>query len=255
MNQLECRKLIDAYLAWLRQGLDIEQLDQACELTTPFLDRHNDHLQIYASTENGSIILSDDGYILADLRTSGLEMVTPKRKVVLQSILNGFGVKTDGQRIFVNVSSCNLGHKMHSLIQAMLAINDMFVLAQPRLASFFWEDVCSYLDEHDVRYSPRIKIAGRTGYDHAVDFLIPKSKNRPERIVHAINAPDRNAVSAYLFILEDTHEIRGEESEAYAFLNDQHRTISGDVIEALEIYRVVPVLWSERGKYVEMLAS
>lgn len=255
MNKQECRQLIDAYLEWLRKGLTVEHLDRSCELTTPFLDRHNDHLQIYASNENGKIILSDDGYILADLRTSGLEIVTPKRKAVLQSILNGFGVKTDGNRLFVETSSRNLGHKMHSLIQAMLSINDMFVMAQPRVASFFWEDVRNYLDQHDVRYSPRVKIAGRSGYDHAVDFLIPKSRMRPERILQAINSPDKNTISSYLFILEDTHEVRGEESEAYAFLNDKHRIIGSDVIDALEAYKVVPALWSQREKYVEALAG
>lgn len=236
-------------------GLSVEHFEQSCELTTPFLDRHNDHLQIYASTENGKLILSDDGYILADLRTSGLEIATPKRKAVLQSILNGFGVKTDGKRLFIESSSRNLGQKMHSLIQAMLSVNDMFVLAQPKVSSFFWEDVRNYLEQHDVRCSPRVKIAGRSGYDHAIDFLIPKSKMRPERIVQAINAPDKNTISSYLFILEDTREVRGEESEAYAFLNDQHRAISSDVIEALEVYKVVPALWSQRDKYVKALAG
>lgn len=255
MKQHECRQLIDAYLEWLRKGLSVEHLDQSCELTTPFLDRHNDHLQIYASTENGKIILSDDGYILADLRTSGLEIVTPKRKAVLQSILNGFGVKTDGELLFVETSSRNLGQKVHSLIQAMLSVNDMFVMAQSKVSSFFWEDVRDYLEQHDVRYSPRVKIAGRSGYDHAVDFLIPKSKKYPERIVQAINSPDKNTISSYLFILEDTHEVRGKESVAYAFLNDQHRAISSDVIEALEVYKVVPALWSQRDKYVEALAG
>lgn len=255
MNRLECRQLIDEYLAWLRQGLSVEQLDQSYELTTPFLDRHNDHMQIYVTPENGKIVLSDDGYILADLRASGLEIVTPKRRSVMETILNGFGVKTDGKRLFIEASSRNLGQKMHSLIQAMLSINDMFVLAQPHVASFFWEDVRSFLDEHEVRYSPRVKISGRSGYDHAVDFLIPKSKKYPERIIQAINVPDRNRISSYLFVLEDTFETRGEESVAYAFLNDQHRKIAGDVIEALEAYKVVPALWSHRERYVEALAG
>ena len=65
---------------------------EACELTTPFLDRHNDHLQVYATRRNGSFVLSDDGYVLSDLRTSGLEIDTPKRKIILESVLNGLGV-------------------------------------------------------------------------------------------------------------------------------------------------------------------
>ena len=255
MNRQECQQLIDTYLEWLRKGLSVEHLDQACELTTPFLDRHNDHLQVYAAKENERIVLSDDGYILADLRTSGLDLNTPKRKAVLDSILNGFGIRTDGKRLFVEASSRNLGQRMHSLIQAMLSVNDMFVMAQARVATFFWEDVRSFLDQHDIRYSPRVKIAGRTGYDHAVDFLIPKSKTRPERILQAINAPDKNTIASYLFILEDTQKVRTEESEAYAFLNDQHRDIGGDVIEALDAYKVIPALWSKREQYVEALAG
>ena len=74
VNKQECQKLIDAYLGWLRKGLEVEAVGAACELTTPFLDRHNDHLQIYAVQRNGTIVLSDDGYILSDLRTSGLDL-------------------------------------------------------------------------------------------------------------------------------------------------------------------------------------
>ena len=45
MIRAECQKLIDGYVAWLRQGLTVENVGEACELTTPFLDRHNDHFR------------------------------------------------------------------------------------------------------------------------------------------------------------------------------------------------------------------
>ena len=139
MNRQECEQLIEAYVEWLRKGLSVESLEGACELTTPFLDRHNDHLQIYAVKQNGKVVLSDDGYILSDLRTSGLDLNTPKRKAVLESVLNGFGVHTDGKQIVVEASARNLGQRLHALVQAMVAVNDMFVMAQPRVAGFFWE--------------------------------------------------------------------------------------------------------------------
>ena len=88
MNRQECDRLIDAYVGWLRRGLSAKEVGKACELTTPFLDRHNDHIQIYAVPENGKIRLTDDGYILSDLRTSGLDLVTPKRKATIEAILN-----------------------------------------------------------------------------------------------------------------------------------------------------------------------
>ena len=196
----ECRQLVDAYVEWLRRGVSAESVGDACELTTPFLDRHNDHIQVYAIRKNGKIVLSDDGYILSDLRTSGLELTTPKRKAVLETALRGFGIQHDGNRLFIEASPHNLGQRVHSLVQAMLAVNDMFVMAQPRVATFFWEDVRSFLDEHRVRYSPRVKLAGRTGYDHAIDFLIPRSPDAPERLVQAINAPNRSTIGGYLFV-------------------------------------------------------
>lgn len=255
MNKQECQGLIDSYVEWLRKGLSVEHLEKACELTTPFLDRHNDHLQIYALRQNGAILLSDDGYILSDLRTSGLDINTPKRKAVLETVLRGFGVRVDGKQLVVEASQKNLGQRIHSLIQAMLAVNDMFVMAQPRIASFFWEDVKAFFDDHDIRYNARVKLTGHTGFDHAIDFLIPHSKTRPERIVQAINAPSRHTISSYLFSLSDTREARGQESEAYAFLNNQEQQIGGDVLEALEAYEVKPIFWSHREQYAQALAS
>ena len=97
MNKQECQQLIDTYVEWLKKGLSFERLENACELTTPFLDRHNDHLQIYAVKRNGMIVLSDDGYILSDLRTSGMDFRTQKRQEILETILNGLGIRIEGK--------------------------------------------------------------------------------------------------------------------------------------------------------------
>lgn len=257
MNRNECQKLIDAYIFWLQRGLSVEEVGDACELTTPFLDRHNDHLQIYATRHNGNIVLSDDGYIMSDLRTSGLEIDTPKRKMVLDSVLKGLGVRIENEQLLVEASASNLGQRLHSLVQAMLAVNDMFVMAQSRVMSFFFEDVRNFLDNHDIRYTPRVKLAGKSGYDHGIDFLIPKSRKRPERILQAIAAPKKDNIFAYLWTLSDTRAARTGESEveAYAFLNDQEQPVGGDVIEALNAYRVAPAVWSQRDNYIDALTG
>lgn len=255
MNQSECQKIIDSYVAWLRRGVYVESVNGGCELTTPFLDRHNDHLQVYVARSGDDIRVSDDGYILADLEQSGLEISTPKRGDVLTSVLNGFGVKIENNELFVEASTQNLGQRVHSLVQAMLAVNDMYVMAQPRVASFFWEDVQAFFDRNDVRYSPRVKIPGISGFDHAIDFVIPKSRARPERLVQAINAPSKNTIAGYLFALTDTRQAREAASEAYAFLNDMERTVGGDVIEALAAYKVTPVPWSRRDEHLAALAG
>lgn len=255
MNRTECEHIVDSYVAWLKAGLVAECLDHACELTTPFLDRHNDHIQVYAEPRGDEIVLSDDGYVLSDLRTAGLELTTAKRKAVLEATLNGFGVRLENGRITTDADQRNIGQRMHAMIQAMLAVNDMFMMAQPRVAGFFWEDVRDFLEAHDVRFSPRVKLTGKSGFDHGIDFLIPRSKDRPERILQVINAPRKNSIGAYLFSLGDTREARQEHSEAYAALNDQTRFISSDVTDALKAYGVTPIPWSHREEYVERLAS
>jgi hypothetical protein len=44
----EMQGLIDKYLAWLKDKTSLRQIDDWVEITTPYLDRHNDYLQIYA---------------------------------------------------------------------------------------------------------------------------------------------------------------------------------------------------------------
>jgi hypothetical protein len=137
----------------------------------------------------------------------------------------------------------------------MLAVNDMFMMAQSRVSGFFFDDVRAFLEENDIRYTERIKLTGKSGFDHGIDFLIPRSKSRPERVLQVINAPNKNSIGAYLFALDDTRQARAEGSEAYAALNDISRVVTGDVTEALKAYKVSPILWTCRDQYVEALAS
>jgi hypothetical protein len=57
--------------------------------------------------------------------------------------------------------------------------------------SLFFEDVAAWLDAHEIRYSPMVKLTGVRGYDRLFDFVIPKSRKEPERIVQAIARPAR----------------------------------------------------------------
>jgi hypothetical protein len=128
----------------------------------------------------------------------------------------------------------------------MLAVNDMFYLAVPMVASLFYEDVVAWLDLYEIRYTPKVKFTGKSGFDHLFDFVIPKSRRYPERILHTINRPSRDTAQALAFAWIDTKEVRPPDSKAYAFLNDSEQTISLSVLEALRNYDVNPVLWTKR---------
>jgi hypothetical protein len=247
--------LVDAYHAWLKDKTVLKQIDDWVEITTPYLDRHNDYIQIYARRDDGGVLLTDDGYTLEDLRDSGCKLDSPKRQALLRQTLNGFGVQLSGERIEVHATPENFALRKHNLVQAMLAVGDMFYLAVPLVASLFYEDVVAWLDLHDVRYTTNVKFSGKSGFDHRFDFVIPKSRRQPERVLQAINRPRRDAAQAIAFSWIDTKETRPAESRAIALLNDSEQSVSGDILDALRNYDVRPVLWSQRETVVEELAA
>jgi hypothetical protein len=253
----EIGTLLDAHWKWLKDKTVIRDLgDEWVEITTPYLDRHNDMLQIYAKRSGKKgFILSDDGYVIGDLLHSGCKLESPKRQMLLKMTLGGFGVSNNEGRLEVNSTAEEFALKKHSLLQAMLAVNDLFFLSVPMVTSLFYEDVTAWLDHHDVRYTPNVKFTGTSGFDHLFEFVIPKSRQKPERILQTINRPSRENAEAFAFKWFDTKEARSAVSLAYAVLNDQELSIQPAVLKALENYGIVPVAWSDRGNIVNELAA
>jgi hypothetical protein len=255
MSVAEIEKLLHDYHEWLKDKTTLREVNGAwVEITTPYLDRHNDALQIYARRENSGFVLTDDSYTIHDLEASGCNLNTEKRKDLLQMTLNGFGVKLNNEAIEVHATSDNFPLRKHNLLQAMLAVNDLFYLAKPVVESLFYQDVVVWLDANDIRYMPNVKFTGISGYDHHFDFAIPKSRKQPERIVQAINRPTRDSALLFIHAWSDTRQVRSPESKAYAMLNDE-QPVSGAVIEALRNYDIRPVPWTQRVEVVTELAA
>lgn len=253
INEIQC--LLADYYAWLKDKTVLRQIDQWVEITTPYLDRHNDYVQIYARRANGGFILTDGGHTIDDLEQTGCKLETRKRQELLQMTLNGFGVQLDGKALQVRTSTDNFALRKHNLVQAMLAVNDMFYLAVPMVASVFYEDVVTWLDVHEIRYTPKVKFTGKTGYDHLFDFVIPKSRRQPERIIQTINRPNRDMAQTVVLSWIDTKEVRSPDSRAYVLLNDSEAAVSSTVLDALLRYEIRPVPWSEREGVREELAA
>ena len=247
--------LLDRYSAWLKDRTSLREVGDSIEITTPYLDRHNDYLQIYAKRANGGFVLTDDGYVLDDLELSGCKIDSPKRQTMFRTTLNGFGVQANGKVLEVKATPENFSLKKHNLVQAMLAVNDLFYLASPTVASLFHEDVTSWLDLSEIRYTPSVKFTGKSGYDHRFDFVIPKSTAKPERVLRAINRPSRETAQAMALSWVDTKGVRSSEARAYAILNDSDQNVSTNVVDAMQSYEVHPVLWSNRDEALKELAA
>lgn len=256
MSVAEIEKLLHDYRTWLRDKTTLREVNgDWVEITTPHLDRHNDTLQIYVRAENGGYVLTDDSHNIHDLEASGCNLHTDKRQDLLRMTLNGFGVKLQNEAIEVHATAENFPLRKHSLIQAMLAVNDLFYLAKPIVESLFFEDVVAWLEANDIRYTPKVKFTGTSGYDHLFDFVIPKSRNQPERILQAITRPTRETALSFINAWTDTRQVRSPASKAFAVLNDTEQPVSGSVVDALRNYQIQPVAWHGRAQVVPELAA
>lgn len=256
MKKNEIDTLIENYFKWLKDNTSTKLInDTWSEITTPYLDRHNDCLQIYAKKEDNKIILTDDGYIIDDLESSGCLLDSPRRIEILNTTLRGFGVTCDNNQLIVNTSVDNFPQKKHDLIQAMLAVNDLFYLSKPQIQNLFLDDVVSWFDENDIRYVQKAKFTGKSGFDNMFDFSIPKSKKYSERLVQTITNPTKDNSLNLVFKWLDTKDERPTESVLYALLNDTDKAITSQVNEAFSNYGINVMPWSEKENFKELLAS
>ena len=252
----EIESLLNEYRTWLKDKTAVREVNGAwVEITTPYLDRHNDQLQIYARRDIGGYVLSDDSYTIHDLEASGCNLNTEKRRDFLRMTLNGFGVRLNAEALEVHATPENFPLRKHNLIQAMLAVNDLFYLAKPMVESLFYGDVVAWLDANDIRYTPKAKFTGTSGYDHLFDFVVPKSRKQPERILQAINRPTRDTAESFILAWLDTRQVRPADSKAYAVLDDTEQTVSGGVLDAFRNYRILPVPFGQRAEVVMELAG
>lgn len=248
--------LLDEYVDWLKNKTVLSTLnDDWVEIVTPSLDRHNDYLQIYVRRDGEGYVLTDDGYIVKDLQMSGCPLDGGKRAAFFKQTLMGFGVAREGDALTIRASRTDFPVKKHNLLQAMLAVDDLFFAHSAHVTSLFWDEVVEWLELHEIRYTSQIKLGGRSGYDHMFDFLIPKSKKHPERLIQTVNDPRRNSVSDICFKWEDTREMRNPETMFYVVLNDKDKRLPAGVLTALENYSLTPVRWNSIDEFKERLVA
>ncbi|MBI5273766.1 MAG: DUF1829 domain-containing protein [Chlamydiales bacterium] len=158
-------------------------------------------------------------------------------------------------QLITHASAIDFPLKKHNIIQAMLAINDLFYLSSSHISNLFIEDVTKWLDIKNIRYTPRVKFVGKSGYDHMFNFVIPKSEKYPERLLEILTHPKKDKAQELVFKWIDTKEERPTGSKLLVLLNDETKNIPQSVIEALSNYELEPILWTEREKFSEIFAA
>lgn len=248
------KDLIETYISWLKQKINYKEINGYYEVTTPFVNHVNDYIQFYLKRdERDHIYITDDGETLNNLEMAGVEISTPARKSELESILNGFGVILKGNELTSIATQSTFPLRKHNYIQALLAVDDLYIIATPKVESFFLEDVANFLYQNNVRFSRNIILQGKSSFQHKFDFLIPSSGKAAERIIKAVSSPKKQNIIAHLFAFEDTKLARN--NEGIMILNDLEKEIAPDVTQAIDEYGIYDFSWKKRNEQIEKLVA
>lgn len=255
------QNFISDYLSWLKENSSqLELENNITEITMPYLDRRNDHIQIYIiKSEDDTVTLSDYGYTISELKLSGMNLDTSKRKELIQFNLNRYGVQYSSQddSLFVKSSIQDIPMNQHKLIQAMLDIDDMFYTASANVNSIFLEEVTNFFDNNNIYYTTQVNFIGKSGYQHNYDFVLQRNSRHNERLVKVLNTPSKDRVQNCIFSWEDTKDKRIDSkkrgSDFIVIMNDQNSKIS-DATAAFKNYGIIPMAWSNINNNIRLLA-
>lgn len=144
---MEIEKLIDDYTQWLRKEITVEDVGNYYEITTPFLDNSNDYIQFYVKLDGAAVFFTDDGFTLSNLNISSL---SPSRKTAIKLLLGRYGVSLDGLCLTAKADARSFPQRKHMFVQAIMAVDDMFMTTRGKGSSLFMEDIQSYFFARDI---------------------------------------------------------------------------------------------------------
>ena len=252
----DVKRLLDDYWKWLRDStvLKADGNDWAV-ITTPFLDRHNDFLEIYVRRDGDGFLLTDTGAVIQDLEMSGCPVIKTRKEKLLRTV-RGFGVSLDkDDALCVHCTSQDFGQKKHALVQAMLSVDDLFYIVESgKLTPILTTEVSDWLTSKRIRNAPEVSIPGRSGLMFKMDFLIPASDKAPERILKVYNSLSTNNAKMAMLAKVETESARPVLSKYFAVTNDS-REPNPEVASALNSYDISILPWHRRDDFIEELSA
>lgn len=259
---LAAKELSAVYIKWLTENIEFNNLEEnVVRIDTPFYDRHNDSLILYAmkNLPQGPLILTDGGYTMDDLESDGIYINRSKnKKAILNESLHSYGVKInpDTNELFLNSSKSEFPQDKHKLLQAMLFVNDMFLTSKKHVKNFFIEDVAHYLEENNIRAIPSASYVGSSGMSHKFEFSIPGIKDIPDKLIKVLSSPKNDTYAKALVTdVDQTRSALKRPTIFYTFINDKDSDIDESTITLLEQANIKAIPFNSRATFTEELAK
>lgn len=256
INAEELRK---KHIEWYNENISFENIsNNVVSIDVPFLDNFSDEIEMYAIEQSdGKIRLTDDGWTIDNLLSKGVDINRSiKRKKLLLHQLKGYGILLDDDELTTTVDIDNFAEAKNRLLQAILFVNDMFMLAKNTTQHIFVEDVGNFLLKNNIRATANIAFYGESGMTFKFDYLISGIKDIPTRLIKTLSVPNNSVYAkAILTDITEARKIRNDELEPtdyYVFMNDidssqkSIRSIKPEVSAMFEDNNIRPVPYSKR---------
>lgn len=201
----------------------------------------------------GAAYFTDDGFTLSNLNMSSM---SSSRKTALKLLLSRYGVSLEVLCLTAKADSKSFSQKKHMFVQAIMAVDDMFMTAKGKGSSSFVEDLQSYFFARDIYYTDNVQFSGISGFSHNYEFLMQRTKNMPERLCRVVNNPTKNNMVNVLFAWNDTKPARKSDSQLVVLLNEENPVASG-VEDGFRSYDAKVLRWTEKdsGSWSWLLTS
>ena len=252
--------LLGRYLQWLSTHSTERELEGGwTELTVPFLDRHNDHLRVYARQESNGLRITDDGETLRDLGNSGFEITgSTKRETIAKQILKNFGIDHAAPKLdelHATAVNGDFGWKLHHLFLSMMAIDGMSRLSPSRVANSFEQDVAGWLRGAGAKFEEAVPYRGISGVERIFDFRVPAHDGGKPKVLQSIATPDKLHIQSFAYEVRDTRDaMNGDSPEFFAVLNSSS-PVNKKQYKSFLASKISPITWSKRHEHASKFVA
>ncbi len=240
----EIREMERQYYNWLMEETIFTNYGEWVGIASPMLDRNNDYIEFFVKKQDNEIIISDHGETISELLMLGIDVKNNEKYAkFLKLTLNGFGIELfNNMELRIIANPKNYNEKKHSIVQAILAINDLYVLdnQKSKRPNFFIENVLKWFDDNDIGVNRNINITGKSGFQFKCDLIIPPSrkKNKPEKIIKILNRLNKTQVVNLIFGWEDIKKFREDNTELYTIIGANDNDSNAN---AFKQYGILPI--------------
>ncbi|WP_267201524.1 DUF1828 domain-containing protein [Limosilactobacillus kribbianus] len=229
------KQLLDDYYHFLSKSYQINKLDDADEIVTPFTDNLGDNITIYLSQINDTKIkLDDDGYTLDNLEMMNINL-SDTRQQILKRICNQYSVNLSEEGILFNSGSpAEFSRMKLNLTSAILKISDLSFTQHSHIKKMFVDDVISTLNQSDLGGLPSHFI-GRSGVKYDFPYVVAQHKTHPLKIVDVTNHINNGNVMQTAFQFTDIQNNATFQFVSPVFLLIYNDKLSSPSSQALKI--------------------